>query len=552
MSPGNFKFIKTDHIGAASAEQDHEFLKRCFINTGELEVIENMKDHRQILLGRAGSGKTALIQQLVWNHGEKVIKIEPENLALTYISNSTILQFFSELGVNLDPFFKLLWRHVLTIEILNRHFSLNEPIAKKNSLINRLKNMFSGNSRSDKQISDAIEYLQEWGESFWEETEFRVKEISKRLENSLNAEIAAQLKIPTSNVKSAIRGDEKITEEQKAQLIKKGQDIVSKAQVQDLTKVITLLDKVLSNKQKQYFIVIDELDENWVEEKLRYRLIMALIQTSRDFYKVKNAKVIIAIRRDLIERVFKLTRESGFQEEKFQSLYIPLTWDADNLINLLDQRVGYLVSRRYTKKPVLHKDLLPKNYKKKPITEYIKKITSRPRDIISLFNFCILAGTNTTKLKSPEFKQAEGEYSRSRLRALGDEWNASFPALLKFIKIFQRKSPSFKISNIDDKEIENLVLTICAKNPGGRGILQQKAMNVVDTVITPSDFKIYLMQIYFRVGLVGLKTKSYESEFWVNELGRSLATAEVDLDTSVIVHPMYYRSLGIDQSKIKY
>ena len=51
---------------------------------------------------------------------------------------------------------------------------------------------------------------------------------------------------------------------------------------------------------------------------------MALMQTARDFNEVRYAKVVIALRRDLIERVFRLARDSGFQEEKYQSLYLPL------------------------------------------------------------------------------------------------------------------------------------------------------------------------------------------------------------------------------------
>lgn len=550
MTIKQFKFKKTDNIGAVSAEQDSEFLSNCFVDTGDLAVLADIRDPRQILLGRAGAGKTALLEQLKTEFGDQVITIEPENLALTYISNSTILQFFSGLGVNLDPFFKLLWRHVLTVEILKRHFSKTESNGEASFLI-RLKQMFSGESLKEREAKEAIQYLQDWGENFWKETEFRVKEISKRLENSLNSEIAAELGVTGSKAKGAIKSGEKLSEEQKSQLVKRGQEIVSKAQVQDLHKVIKLLDVVLSNKHKQYYVIVDSLDENWVEEKLRYRLIMALILTSRDFYKVNNAKVIIALRRDLIERVFKLTRDSGFQEEKFQSLYLPLKWTKKDLVSVLDKRVNYLVARRYTKQSISHIELLPKQYHKIPITEYICRITERPRDIVSFFNSCILAGVELSRLKSSEFKNAEGEYSRSRLRALGDEWNSSFPALIKFTKIFQRRPPSFKLESILDNEIQELCLDVAADNPAGQGVLQQYAMKVVDLVTSAKEFKILLAKVYFRVGLVGLKTSSYESEFWIDERGTGLASAEIDLDTNLIVHPMYHRALGLDLSKGK-
>ena len=118
-----------------------------------------------------------------------------------------------------------------------------------------------------------------------------------------------------------------------------------------------LLDGVLDDRQKQYYVLVDSLDENWVEERLRYKLIMALILTAREFMKVANAKLVIALRRDLIDRVFRLCRDSGFQQEKYQSLYLPLTWTRSEILELLDRRINHLVSRRYTKKKVTHKDL---------------------------------------------------------------------------------------------------------------------------------------------------------------------------------------------------
>lgn len=103
---GIFKFKKNDQIGAACAELDDDFLRNCFVNTGDLDLLENINDRRVIVLGRAGSGKSALLKKISEKH--RTIKILPENLALSYVSHSTILNFFSEIGVNLDPFFKLL------------------------------------------------------------------------------------------------------------------------------------------------------------------------------------------------------------------------------------------------------------------------------------------------------------------------------------------------------------------------------------------------------------------------------------------------------------
>lgn len=539
----SFKFKKTDQIGAAGAEED-ELLAACFVDTGDLSLVKSINDHRSIVLGRTGTGKTALLARLEQVKGDNVIKICPENLALTYITNSTILNYFSNLGVNLDPLFKLLWRHVLTVEILLRHFQ--EPgVKKQKSLLDKISALFTGSSRHDKEMLEAIKYLEEWGKSFWLETEFRVKEIAQKVENELNTEISLQLGIPSSKVGTSLKTAGKFSQDQRTELLSRGQEIISKAQVQDLNKIMKLLDSVLENRQKHYYIIIDRLDENWVEEKIRYKLIMALIQTSRDFIRVKHAKIIIAIRRDLIERVFRLTRESGFQEEKYQSLYLPLSWNKEDIMQVLDRRINALVSSRYTKKRVGYIDLLPKKYQKIPITDYIFQVARRPRDIIAFFNSCISAATNLSKLSNSELRSAEGEYSRSRLRALGDEWSADYPSLLDFADILKKRSPSFKLLSIEDKDIEELCLKISISNPGGHGILQQYSMKVVDCMVAAKDFKIFLFQVFYSVGLVGFKLQSFEKESWVDEFGKSISSAEITDNTSVIVHPAYYRSLGI-------
>jgi hypothetical protein len=168
--------------------------------------------------------------------------------------------------------------------------------------------------------------------------------------------------------------------------------------------------------------------------------------------------------------------------------------------------------------------------------------------VISLFNKCIEAAPNLTRLRSSEFKIAEGEYSRSRLRALGDEWNLDYPGLLDFVKILHNKTKSFKISSINSQEIDELCLKTVIENlenPNCNGILQQYAFKLVDCVIDANDFKKFMIQVFYKIGLVGLKLLPHESESWVYEIGRSVSAAELTEDVSVVIHPAYYRALGI-------
>jgi len=130
-------------------------------------------------VGRTGTGKTALLLRLL-EIKERTINIKPESLSLSYICNSTIIAFLSSLGLNLDVFYKLLWRHVFAIEIIKLHFEITNDESLK-SFKRKFLNLFM-----NRKERNAMRYLERWGDKFWEETEYRVKEVTKNLRIKLS------------------------------------------------------------------------------------------------------------------------------------------------------------------------------------------------------------------------------------------------------------------------------------------------------------------------------------------------------------------------------
>ena len=60
----HFVFCKNDEIGSAGAEDDEQYLKDCFIDTGELPVLLDCDNAKRIVVGRTGAGKTALLTKI--------------------------------------------------------------------------------------------------------------------------------------------------------------------------------------------------------------------------------------------------------------------------------------------------------------------------------------------------------------------------------------------------------------------------------------------------------------------------------------------------------
>ena len=71
-----FTFRKNDDIGAAAAEDDVHFLSECFIDTGELEYLYDCDNPKQIIVGRTGAGKTALLTE-IQGSSKKTINLSP-------------------------------------------------------------------------------------------------------------------------------------------------------------------------------------------------------------------------------------------------------------------------------------------------------------------------------------------------------------------------------------------------------------------------------------------------------------------------------------------
>ncbi len=212
---------------------------------------------------------------------------------------------------------KLLWKHVFVVELLKRRYRITErePIGYRNFL----RDIFE----RDDAKRRALEYLEQWGDKFWQDTEFRVRDFTTKLEQKLSGAIDAKY----GPIAVSASGAKALSEEIRAEIVHKAQNIVNSNQVRELAEIVNLLaDNVFADLMNRYYVVIDRLDDSWVDEAVRYKLIRALIETIRTFQRVRAVKIVVAMREDLLRRVFDQTRDAGFQEEKYESLFLRIRW----------------------------------------------------------------------------------------------------------------------------------------------------------------------------------------------------------------------------------
>ena len=536
-SSDKFTFRKHASIGAAAAEEDSKFLSECFVDNGDLEPLADCADRRRIILGRTGAGKSALLSRLT--EDKNAIVINPETLSFNYLTNSTILRFFSRREFKLDLFFKLLWRHVFTVELLKARYDLKTR-SDTETFLEKMKTWFV----RDRHKERALSYLLEWGYQFWEDTEYRIKEITSRVEKDLQASIAG--KVAIAELRAGAAG--KLSQEEKLEIVQRGKSVINAIQMRELTDVLQFLNEdVFSDDKQQFYICIDRLDENWVDESFRYMLIRSLIETIRDFLQVKNVKIIAALRTDLIERVFRFTRDPGFQEEKYRSLYLPLRWTKAQLLSLLDRRVNYLVRQTYTTRTVGYADLLPpKLGKDGSAADYlVDRTLMRPRDLIEFFNSILELAASKPNITRDMILSGEGVYSKNRMRSLQDEWINDYPALIECSTLLKQRTRTFRLEAISQERVEEFCLNYAIIRYNNSDLLSVQARAVADGMVSWSAFLCLLAHIFYIAGMIGLKTEPFESYQWAHEGTSTIVADTISLETSVSIHPMFHRVLGI-------
>lgn len=539
-----FVFRKHMSVGEIDAESDKLYLEDCFTDIGDFDVLCDTSIPQCIVLGRTGVGKSALLEQIEKSM-ERVIRIEPEELALRHVSNSTILKFFEDLGVKLDIFYNLLWQHTFAVELIKKEYGIDSP-DKKRSFIQSISSLLSGDTKKQQALS----YIDEWGDRFWLDTESRIKEFTEKLEASFKSEIDG--KIPGLNLKSGAASA--LTEEQKSEVIHYGKKVVSSVQIQKLSKIVSLLaEDIFTDEKQKTYILIDKLDENWVEDDLRHKLIRALIETVKKFRNIKPVKIIFTLRTDLLNRVLEKTRDSGFQKEKYNSFFLNIHWNKAQIKDLLDKRINKLLKHKYTKDNVYFEDIFPSKMDKTSGIDYIIDRTFlRPRDAIMFVNFCLNEAEGKTEMTSSLVKLAEKRYSHDRLDSLKYEWFVEHPNLEKYINLLHKKTYRFKFGSLDNKDFDNLLerlLETIDSNPDAPTKLAQKFFNSSypksnDYLI---EFKQNVIFTLYKVGAVGIKPDGTSTTKWIQDRTPDL-TPEKILPTSIIsVHKALWRALAIDE-----
>jgi hypothetical protein len=547
MSQNRGHLQSNANLGGEQAEAD-PLLEFVFYRSGDYSAIESRLDPRCFIIGRTGSGKSAALQHLEETLPGKVIRITPEDLSLPYIVDLRVVRYLDSLDVHLDLLFTALWKHVLLVELIRHRYNVDSPTAKQNFL-----DIIRDRVKRDPGKRAALQYLDEFGSKFWCETDERVREITETFEERIDAEAKARFGLPHVGLTTGSETGATLTTELRAEQADRFQRIVNQTQLARLNKMLTVLDEdILDTAQQSTYVVIDDLDREWVDERLANDLIRCLFKTVLDLKRVRHLKVLVALRTNIFHELDFGAR--GGQEEKFRSLVLQMRWTKRDLEGLMDERVRY-VSRQGDGSLASVADLLPSSNKTRGYAfDYILGRTlMRPRDTISFINECLSLQSGKGYLTWDDIVSAEEAYSEKRLLALRDEWKPTYPDIQRVFQLFRKALSPIPKERFGDYLDDAMLLL---SDPNFRGVRWMTALS--EAMWSSGEEKswtdIYqpLTKMLYEAGFIGLAGSSTGGKVYAyDDPGLADNPSNLDRTHSFVIHPAYHMALGIKSDYVR-
>lgn len=526
-------------VGKNAAEDDLDLLFECFVDSVALHDALDAENNASIVVGRTGSGKSAIIQYVL--RRERTAFLSPVEMAMTYIANSDVMRFLNDIGADLNLFFQAIWKHVLLVEYIRLRFDLSDE-RRSNSWFNAIQDKF----KNDRGKAKALEYLGNYSGDLWISIDENVRHLTSHYEERIQSELGFDV----NRFATRAGYGANLSQQNKSEYIARVRKIMNADQLQDLSKVISLLSDT-AYAGKTHYILIDQLDERWVDEGIKYRLINALVEALTKFRPLRDLKIIVSLRTDVIERSIQENKDSAFQREKFRDRLINIQWSERQLKELINKRIGLSFRRKYSpQRQVLFDDLFPHKIKgKNPFDYMVERTLLRPRDFISFTNECLELSDNKSEISPSDIVAAELKYSQYRFEALLDEWRIAYPSIATILELLRNKGDSFLLSEISDGTIDNVGLEIVTAKSIIKNPLDRAAIALVDDPCpkTRRAFRAVVASILYRVGAVGLKLSPQEPAIYSHRNRPIVQPGEIDDGCGIRVVKMLHAYLRVHE-----
>ncbi|CAI0697238.1 P-loop ATPase, Sll1717 family [Serratia marcescens] len=514
-------FRNNDEIGKLEAESD-TYLDSCFYETNIFKGImdfdpseKNPDFTKRIIVGRTGSGKSALLKKILDEGSIKVYeKIEAENTIFEHVKNNVFISSLSQSGIDLRVFYKSLWLHALLIKVI-------PALHRKGyqNFFDRVHDLIGG-KKKPYNPELANEYIDQFKDVFFNDK--ALVEMSNKMQHELSAKVG---------INSIIDFGGKLTGEETQRVQSETSSYVSRELIRKQKELIKILNTEFSDTgQFRIIISIDDLDRSWLSSSdIRYDFINALLEAFRELLDIKTVKILISIRTDILMGIYNKTLR---QDEKDQSLIYAVSWNKTEIREIIDRRLNHLIKNKYQgAKNISMRDIFDFNIDGIPADDYILDRTMlRPRDAISFVNYCLKECDGNVSIDKDIVLMAEEKYFSSRKRALASEWVSIYKNISDYVdSLSLLQSSEFTISSIDEfKKNEILTYLLDRVSSNNDDSLHSKIVMNFDE----------LVKVWFIIGIIGIKrTQSLIIYSSYDKPDLDIT----DMKRTFVIHPLFNR-----------
>jgi hypothetical protein len=530
-------------FGGENAESD-PLLNAAFYDNGGYTALVTRDDPRRFVIGRTGSGKSAMFERLTTTFPNQVVRLTPENISLTYIANLDVVKSLVALGVHLDIFFVALWKHVIIVEILKHRYGMYTQEAKENVLAALLAK-FKRNPTKRK----AVEYVNEFGDKFWCEADERVRQIGETLDRRVK--VAGSLGSDAIGAKASSDIEASHHTETRSERAARYQTVVNQVQLPRLNEMIRILgEEILDSPQRYTYLVIDDLDKEWADDETEKLVVRCLLQSVLDLQRIGQLKVLVALRTNVFLQLSFSRLNWGQQREKFRALALDVEWTRNDLERMLDNRAT-AGSRRAKMHPARTIDNLlpPGRHEGENAMAYILDRTLlRPRDAIARMNLLLKHSVGRERISWEVIASTDRAYSQGRLSALHEEWTDPYAGLHVIFGLF-RGSPQRLTRPELTKILESVAYLMMDPTFPGTLWVTEACKNMWEAPagrLTWFETHAELLRVLYNVGFLGCARRPGDSlAFFYDDAMFGSYPDNFPEDSEYGVHPAFAPALEI-------